>query len=359
MYLCTPDKRVILFCEIGNLVLQQLKARLPVMHSLPTLFDELTSRIEVMRAGNETPHAVPTGISDLDRVLYGFQQGKLYVIAGRPGAGTTAFMINLVHNMLLQSKPAKKVAVFSLDLSSRVILEKLLACTTEIWLEKIIRGKLEDHEWEKLQQQGINRILASPLSLEDRAAMSVTEIAEKCEELINSNRLDILFIDNLQQIIKEKGQNPDEEIVKTMRSLRDLARTRNIPIVVLSRWNPSEENKPGRKRKPQLSDIQDTGIIGQEADALLFLYRPEYFDITEDESGESLRGVTYIKIAKNRMGSLDTIRMKALLHIQKFEDYIYDAPFTYKEPAERTRRSNKKAKQNGTLFDKEIPDEPL
>jgi replicative DNA helicase len=311
------------------------------MHSLPTLFDELTSRIEAMRAGNETPYAVPSGMKDLDRVLYGFQQGKLYVIAGKPGAGTTAFMINLVHNILFKVNPLKKVAVFSLDFSSRIILEKLLACTTEIWLEKIIRGKLKNHEWKKLQQQGINPILASPLSLEDGAAMSVIDIAGKCEELINGNGLDILFIDNLQQIIKEKGQNPDEETVKTMRSLRDLARTKNIPIVVLSRWNSTEENKPGKKRKPQLSDMQDTGIIGQEADALLFLYRPEYDDITEDESGESLRGVTCIKIAKNRMGPLDTIRMKALSHIQKFEEQEYNDPFSYKGPAKRSRRSNK------------------
>ncbi len=329
------------------------------MQSLNVLFDELSSRIEAMRAGDETPYAVPAGFKDLDRVLNGFQRGKLYIISGSPGAGMTAFMINLVHNILFKIKPAKNVAVFSLDFSSRIILEKLLACTTGIWLEKIIRGKLENHEWEKLQQQGINPILASPLSLEDGAAMSVIDIAVKCDQLINSNGLDILFIDNLQQIIKEKSQNPDEEIVKTMRSLRDLARTRNIPIVVLSKWNTVEENKPGRKRKPQLSDMQDTGIIGQEADAVLFLYRPEYYDITEDELGESLRGVAYIKIAKNRMGSLDTIRMKAQLHIQKFEDYIYDAPFTYKEPAKRSRHYNKKGNQNGTLFNKEIPDDPF
>jgi replicative DNA helicase len=305
------------------------------MHSLSTLLNDLTCRIEMLRSGNVMPDAVSSGMKELDRVLNGFQKGKLYVIAQSPSVGTTAFMVNLVHNMLLKPAPSKKVAVFLLDQSqpARGFLERLLSCTAEIWLEKIIRGEFEDHEWEKTRQQGINRLLSTPLFLDDEAAISVTSIDRKCEELINGNCLDIVFIDNLQLIKKEKGLNPDEEITTLMRSLRDIAITRKIPIVVLSNWSTVAKNTPGRKRKLQLPDIADTGPIGQEADAVLFLYRPEHYDITSDESGKSMHGVTCIKIAKNLMGSLDTIRMKSRLHIQKFEEYEYDSPFSDKEPA--------------------------
>lgn len=326
---------------------------LAVMYSISAILKEITERIEAMRSGIETGDAVPSGYKYFDRVLYGFQKGKLYVIAARPAVGKTVFMVNLVHNMLLKSTPSKKVAVFLLDQSAAVFLEKLLSCTTEIWLEKIIRGKLEDHEWKKLKEEGMNRIMATPLSLEDETAISVIDITPKCDELIKVNGLDIIFIDNLQLIKKENGLNPEEATAKIMKGLKDLARTRNIPIVVLSQWSSAEEIKPGRKKKLQLSDMQDTGPIGQEADAVLFLYRPEYYDIIEDEEGESLRGTTYIKIAKNRMGQLDTIRMKAKLHIQKFEDYEDDLVFSPKELAIKNHRSNKKGKQKGTLFDEE------
>lgn len=329
------------------------------MHSLNTLFNELSSRIELMRSGDETSDALASGFNDLDRVLYGFQKGKLYVIAARPAVGKTVFMVNLVHNMILKSTPAKKVAVFLLDQSAAVFLEKLLSCSTEIWLEKIIRGKLEDHEWKKLKEEGMNRVMATPLSLDDEAAMSVTDITRKCDELIKADGLDIIFIDSLQLIKKENGLNPEEDTAIILKGLKDLARTRNIPIVVLSQMSRFAEKKAGRKRRPQLSDMEDTGPVGQEADVVLFLYRPEYYDIIEDETGESLRGVAYIKIAKNRMGSLDTIRMKAQLHIQKFEDYDDDMVFSPKELAKKNRRSNKKGKQNGTLFNEKMPDDPF
>jgi replicative DNA helicase len=293
------------------------------MHSLSTLLNDLTCRIEMLRSANVMPDSVSSGMKELDRVLNGFQKGKLYVIAQSPSVGMTAFMVNLVHNMLLKSAPSKKVAVFLLDQSqpAPVFLERLLSCTTEIWLEKIIRGEFEDHEWEKTRQQGINRLLSTPLFLDDEAAISVTSIDRKCEELTNGNGLDIVFIDNLQLIKKEKGLNPDEEITTLTRSLKDIAITRKIPIVVLSNWSTVAKNIPGRKRKLQIPDIGDTGPIGQEADTVLFLYNPEHYDLIEDESGKSMHGVTCIKIAKNGMGSLDTIRMKSRLHIQKFEEY--------------------------------------
>ena len=307
----------------------------------------------------ETGDAVPSGYKYLDRVLYGFQKGKLYMIAARPAVGKTAFMVNLVHNMLLKTVPAKKVGVFLLDQSAGVFLERLLSCTTEVWFEKIIRGLLEDHEWNILKEEGINRIKAAPLSLDDEAPMSVSDIASKCGELIKENGLDIIFVDSLQLLKKDNGLNPEEATAKIMRSLRDLARARNIPIVVLSQMSRFPENKTGRKKKPQIPEIEEMGPVREEADALLFLYRPEYYEITENESGERVRGLTYIKIVKNRMGNTDTISLQAKLHIQKFYDYEIDDIFSLKEPPKSIRRSHKKGKQNGTLFDKEIEDEPF
>lgn len=329
------------------------------MYSLTTLFKEFTSRIEALRSGNEMPDAISSGFENMDRALKGFQRGKLYVIGGRPSMGTTTFMVTLVHNMLLKQVPPKKVAVFLMDLSARPFIERLVSCTTEIWLEKITRGLLTDSEWEKMQQQGIAPLLASPLSIDDEAALSVTDIAAKCDEVINRNGLDIVFIDNLQLIKTRKGLYPDEEIAKVMTGLRDLARTRNIPIVVLSQMSPAPENKRGRKRKPQLSELEESGAIGQEADVAMFLYRHEYFDIIENEAGENIRGETHIRIARNRLGSFDTIRLKAQLHIQKFEEYENVPAFYGKIPGKKIRHSDKTGKQNGTLFSDEPGDVPF
>ena len=150
--------------------------------------------------------------------------------------------------------------------------------------------------------------------------ISVSQIEEKCVHLMEEKGIDIVFIDYLQLINADKGRYRDEEVSKVMNALKKMAKKLDVPVVVLSQLSRAVETRKEGTKIPQLSDLRESGSIEQTADVVMFLYRPDYYDITCNEVGESNFGETYMKIAKNRVGPLDTIKLKALLNIQKFVD---------------------------------------
>lgn len=301
------------------------------MQSSQDILDKLSERYNLIRLSNEQIMGVESGYKKLDELLGGFQKGFLYVLGARPSVGKTAFCISMMKNMLLHETNPKSVVYFSLESSANNIMERLLSCTSEILLSVITRGILyDDAEWEKLRITGIDSLYKVPLYIDDSGIVSVSQIEVKCKQLIAENNIDIIFIDYLQLITADKGRYRDEEVSKIMQSLKQLAKNIDIPVVVISQLSRAVETRKEGAKIPQLSDLRDSGAIEQTADVVMFLYRPEYYDITCNELGESNLGETYLKIAKNRLGPLDTIRLKALLHIQKFVD-AEDTPFDFYE----------------------------
>jgi len=278
-------------------------------------------RIEDMRHKNEEVTGVPSGFRTLDQVTYGWQNTDLIILAARPAVGKTAFALNLVRNAALSPIKKTPVAFFSLEMSSGQLVQRILSAESEIWLEKIARGKLEEHEMKQLYAKGIQRLAEAPIFIDDTPALNIFELRAKCRRLKNKHNIGMVIIDYLQLMSgsnDNKNGNREQEISSISRNLKGLAKELNIPIIALSQLSRAVETRKEGNKMPQLSDLRESGAIEQDADMVMFLYRPEYYDINQNEMGESNRGETHVRIAKHRNGSLETVKLRAMLHIQKF-----------------------------------------
>lgn len=278
-------------------------------------------RIEDLRHKNEDITGVPTGFASLDRITYGWQNTDLIILAARPSVGKTAFALNLARNAVLHPSKPTPVAFFSLEMSAGQLVQRILSAESEIWLEKISRGKLEEHEMKQLYARGIQRLAQAPLYVDDTPALNIFELRAKCRRLKNASKIGLIIIDYLQLMSgtgENRNGNREQEISNISRSLKGLAKELQVPIIALSQLSREVEKRKEGNKMPQLSDLRESGAIEQDADMVMFLYRPEYYDITQDEMGDNNRGETHVRIAKHRNGMLDTIKLRALLHIQKF-----------------------------------------
>jgi replicative DNA helicase len=266
---------------------------------------------------------VPSGFNTLDRITYGWQPTDLIILAARPSVGKTAFALNLARNAALHATKATPIAFFSLEMSASQLVQRILSAESEIHLEKISRGKLEEHEMKQLYAKGITRLTQAPIFIDDSAALNIFELRAKCRRLKNKHDVGLIIIDYLQLMSgtgDNRNGNREQEISKISRDLKGLAKELQVPIIALSQLSREVEKRKEGNKMPQLSDLRESGAIEQDADMVMFLYRPEYYDITANEFGESNRGETHVRIAKHRNGSLETIKLRALLHIQKFVD---------------------------------------
>ena len=283
-------------------------------------------RIEDLRHKNEDITGVPSGFPSLDRVTYGWQNTDLIILAARPAVGKTAFALNLARNAVMHTNKAKRtpVALFSLEMSAGQLVQRILSAQSEIWLEKIARGKLEEHEMKQLYARGIQELSQAPLFIDDTPALNIFELRAKCRRLKNKHNIGLIIIDYLQLMSgtgENRNSNREQEISNISRNLKALAKELSVPIIALSQLSRAVETRSAGKdgnKMPQLSDLRESGAIEQDADMVMFLYRPEYYDITSNEMGENNRGETIVRIAKHRNGMLETIKLRALLHIQKF-----------------------------------------
>jgi replicative DNA helicase len=278
-------------------------------------------RIEDMRHRQEDVTGVPSGYPSLDRVTYGWQNTDLIILAARPSVGKTAFALNLARNAALHPTKPTPVAFFSLEMSAGQLVQRILSAESEIWLEKISRGKMEEHEMKQLYARGIQKLAQAPIFIDDTPALNIFELRAKCRRLKNKHNIGFVIIDYLQLMSgtgENRQGNREQEISNISRNLKSLAKELSIPIIALSQLSRAVETRKEGSKIPQLSDLRESGAIEQDADMVMFLYRPEYYDINANEMGESNKGETIVRIAKHRNGSLETIKLKALLHIQKF-----------------------------------------
>jgi replicative DNA helicase len=287
---------------------------------IETVLVKTINRIEEMRNRQDEMTGVPTGFPSLDKLTYGWQPTDLIILAARPSVGKTAFALNLARTAALHPTKPTAVGFFSLEMSSSQLVQRILSAESEIWLEKIARGKLEEHEMKQLYKKGIDRLSKAPIFIDDSAALNIFELRAKCRRLKNKHNIGIIIIDYLQLMSgsADRNSNREQEISKISRDLKGLAKELQVPIIALSQLSREVEKRKEGNKIPQLSDLRESGAIEQDADMVMFLYRPDYYDVTTNEMGESNKGETYVKIAKHRNGSLDTIKLKAELHIQRF-----------------------------------------
>src|SRR5665213_1513314 len=291
--------------------------------SIDTVLVKTIQRIEDLRTRQDEITGVPTGFAILDHLTYGWQPSDLIVLAARPSVGKTAFALNLARNAALHPTKPTTVGFFSLEMSAGQLVQRILSAESEIWLEKIARGRLEEHEMKQLYKKGIERLASAPIHIDDTAALNIFELRAKCRRLKNKHNIGLIIIDYLQLMSgtgENRNANREQEISRISRDLKGLAKELQVPIIALSQLSREVEKRKEGSKIPQLSDLRESGAIEQDADMVIFLYRPEYHDIHANEMGESTKGETQVRIAKHRNGQLETITLKALLHIQKFVD---------------------------------------
>lgn len=262
---------------------------------------------------------VPTGFVVLDKLTSGWQPSDLIIIAARPGMGKTSFTLALARNAAVDH--SKPVAIFSLEMSNVQLVQRLISMESEIEGQKLRNGKLADYEWQQLQS-AIEKMAEVPIFIDDTPGINIFELRAKARRLKMQHDIQLVIIDYLQ-LMSAGGngsyQNREQEVSTISRNLKALAKELNVPIIALSQLNRAVETRGGSKR-PQLSDLRESGSIEQDADLVSFIYRPEYYSILEDEEGQSLKGVSEIIIAKNRHGALKTVQLKFIDRLALFTE---------------------------------------
>jgi len=259
---------------------------------------------------------VPSGFTELDRLTSGWQASDLVIIAARPAMGKTAFVLSMARNTAVEHK--RPVAFFSLEMSSIQLVNRLIISETELSSDKIKNGKLKDYEWAQLESK-IRNLEDAPIYIDDTPALSIFELRAKLRRLVMQHKIELVIIDYLQLMTAGIQASREQEVSSISRSLKAIAKELNVPIIALSQLNRSVEMRAGDKR-PQLSDLRESGAIEQDADMVLFIHRPEYFGLTEDTLGNSLIGLAEIIVAKHRNGATGDVRLRFKKEFTRFCD---------------------------------------
>src|SRR5512137_561255 len=264
---------------------------------------------EIEEAGKREDALVgtPSGFTKLDRLTSGWQKSELIIIAGRPSMGKTAFALSMASNMAIDH--GKNVAIFSCEMSSIQLVNRLIIGETDIPGDKIRNGRLTEEEWKQLDNR-IKKLVQAPIYIDDTPAISIFELRAKCRRLMAQHKLDIAIVDYLQLMSgPENAGSREQEVSNISRSLKSIAKELNVPILALSQLNRSVEMRGGTKR-PLLSDLRESGAIEQDADMVVFIHRQDKFGIPTFEDGSSTKGIAEIILAKNRNGPVDDLRLR-------------------------------------------------
>jgi replicative DNA helicase len=285
--------------------------------SMQTLVKDAIQGIESAKAQEGHLSGVPSGFTDLDRLTSGWQGSDLVVLAARPGMGKTAFVLSMARNMAVDMK--RSTAIFSLEMSAVQLVTRIISGESQLSGDKLRKGNLEEYEWQQLNSK-ITNLIDAPIFIDDTPALSVFELRAKCRRLKEQHKIEIIIIDYLQLMTAGTDTgNREQEISTISRSLKSLAKELNVPIIALSQLSRSVETRGGSK-KPLLSDLRESGAIEQDADMVIFIYRPEYYKIYEDDDGNPTEGTGDIIVAKHRNGALDDIRLRFVAQYARFQD---------------------------------------
>ncbi len=277
---------------------------------------EAISDIEANQQRSDGLSGVASGFTGLDKFTLGWQESDLVIVAARPAMGKTAFVLTMARNMAVEHKTP--VAFFSLEMSSKQLVKRLLVSETGLSSEKIRGGKkFEEYEMHQLHQR-IRDLSTAPLFIDDTPSLSIYEFRSKARRLVNNAKVKLIIIDYLQLMTgppELKGLR-EQEVATISRSLKAIAKELGIPIMALSQLSRAVETRGGNKR-PQLSDLRESGAIEQDADIVMFIHRPDYYGLAE---GEESKGLAEIILAKHRNGSTGVVNMRFRANEARFVD---------------------------------------
>ncbi|MBO5084423.1 MAG: replicative DNA helicase [Bacteroidaceae bacterium] len=284
-----------------------------------------------------------TGFYALDKLTSGWQKSDLVIIAARPAMGKTAFVLSMAKNIAVNNR--EPVALFSLEMSNVQLVNRLITNVCEIPGEKIKSGQLAPYEWGQLDTN-INALFDAPLYVDDTPSLSIFELRTKARRLVREHGVKLIIIDYLQ-LMNASGASfgsRQEEVSTISRSLKGLAKELDIPIIALSQLNRGVESREGAEgKRPQLSDLRESGAIEQDADIVCFIHRPEYYKIYQDERGNDLRGLAEIIVAKHRNGAVDDVRLRFVANYARFQNIEDDSLAPLPEDAVLQSKMNKRA----------------
>lgn len=283
----------------------------------------INKAIEMLQKAAETAGGltgVPTGYTKLDEKTSGWQKSDLVIIAGRPAMGKTSFALSLAKNIAVDYK--FPIAFFSLEMSNVQLVNRLISNVCSISGSKMLNGQLSHDEWERLDKD-IRKLQGSPIYIDDTPGLSIFELRTKARRLVREKGVKIIMIDYLQ-LMNANGMrfgSRQEEVAKISQSLKGLAKELDIPILALSQLNRTVEGREGVEgKRPQLSDLRESGAIEQDADMVMFVHRPEYYHIFQDDKGRDLRGMAQIIIAKHRKGATGDVLLTFKGEFTRFQN---------------------------------------
>ena len=286
---------------------------------IKTIITETINQIQNAGEREDGLSGVPSGFTSLDAITSGWQRSDLIIIAARPAMGKTAFVLNIARNMAVDFD--KPVAFFSLEMSKEQLVKRLIVSETKIDSKKIKNGKLTTDDWTVLEDK-IHQLENAPIFIDDTPAINIFELRAKCRRLKSQHQIELVIIDYLQLMTGDmalKG-NREQQISSISRSLKSLAKELDVPILTLSQLSRAVETRGGNKR-PQLSDLRESGAIEQDADIVIFIHRPDYYGVGEDGDGDtSQKGLANIIIAKHRNGEVKDVELQFKPEFAQFSE---------------------------------------
>lgn len=283
--------------------------------SIETIVKENLILIESLKNRQETVTGVPSGFTDLDRLTAGFQKGDLIIIAGRPGMGKTAFALNIARNVAIEEN--LPVAFFSLEMSKEQIGMRLMCMEARVDSQKLRTGFISQEECARIMATG-QVFMQAPLFVDDQPSITPLELRAKARRIMAERGLGLAIIDYLQLMrIPDRVERREQEISEISRSLKALAKELNIPVIALSQLNRKVEER--HDKRPQLSDLRESGAIEQDADVIIFLYRDEVYNKDTSE-----KGIVEVLVRKQRNGPTGDLKLSFLGSYTRFENLAHE-----------------------------------
>ncbi|MEA2009014.1 MAG: replicative DNA helicase [Chloroflexota bacterium] len=283
----------------------------PIQHVLSNYYD----RIEALSLRDDDLVGVPTGFADLDTLLGGLQASDLLIIAGRPGMGKTGFLLTAARNAAVKHK--QHIAIFSMEMSNEQVVQRIISQETGISTQKLRRGNLTDREWE-LFAQSIEVLNDTHIFLDDTPALTPLQLRTKCRRLHLEHRIDLIVVDYLQLMTTDlRNNNRVQEVSEISRNLKILARELDVPVLAAAQLSRAVEQRSDKR--PVLSDLRESGSLEQDADIVMFIYRPEQYE--EDTIQENLAEII---VSKHRNGPTGNIQLFFRKELAKFENASTD-----------------------------------
>ena len=284
---------------------------------LSNLVMEANKRLVDLYNRNEELTGVPSGFIDLDRITNGFQSGSLVIVGGRPGMGKTAFALNIAQNAAASKK---RVAIFSIEMTSAQLVQRFISMEAEVPSWRLMTGRMRDTDWEVLPT-AYNRLSEMAVYIDDSSSISVMEIRSKCRRMAGKKDqgLDLVIVDYLQLMEEKSIEHREQQISSISRNLKSLAKDLDVPVVALSQLSRKPTDRT--HKRPQLSDLRESGAIEQDADLVLFIHREDYYKDEEIKDNTGDKGVAEIIVSKNRNGPTNTIKLNFDRELTKFNNH--------------------------------------